>query len=47
MGNSTKKLRMDVSPSVSIAEVVVSSTLVLMLRSKFLVQISSVKCVEC
>lgn len=37
---------MNVSASVSLDEVVVSSTLVLVLRSKFLAQVSSVKYVE-
>lgn len=41
-----RKLRMGVSASFSL-EVVVSSTLVQVLRNKFLAQVSSVKCVEC
>lgn len=47
MGNVMRKLRMDMSPSVSLHEVVISSTLVLVLRSKLLAQVSSVRRVEC
>lgn len=38
---------MDVSPAVSLHEVVMSSTPVLVLRSKLLGQVSSVRCVAC
>lgn len=42
-----RKLRMDVSPAVSLDEVVMSSTPVLVLGSKLLGQVSSVRCVAC